>query len=426
MQADDLRHGMAAKHHTLFPHAMTIPEARLAIAGAEGFRETVKGDYTLFNYDFCFKGSFPDPSSAPDLATAYLWKVRRECRGLVFSTVTGQILSRRYHKFFNIGELPETEPHRIDLTRPHVVLEKMDGMLVAPLMTNNQIKLGSKAGVTDVSSTLEDDFLSTSKIDFVDFCRTWMTRGFTPMFEFCSTRQPIVINYAKDNLVLTGMRDNITGEYMPYQDMLASAQAHNVPCIKAKTFAKPVHDAAELVRLIKGEEGVEGYVLRFDDGVMYKIKSEWYINLHKGNRTYNMSEKDIWAMIIDGELDDTVYIPADKRERLNEFAKELLLALNRTARGIEAVVENAKKRGLKKKEFVFEMGAGSFPCPRPLYFAVFDGKQTAIKVVMQYIRDNLTSSSALDKIRPLAENLRWNGPDIRTVGGGLPAPGTDL
>jgi hypothetical protein len=32
------------------------------------------------------------------------------------------------------------------------------------------------------------------------------------------------------------MRDNITGEYMPYSDMLASAQAHNVPCIKAKTF----------------------------------------------------------------------------------------------------------------------------------------------------------------------------------------------
>jgi hypothetical protein len=34
---------------------------------------------------------------------------------------------------------------------------------------------------------------------------------------------------------------------------------------------------------------------------------------------------------------------------------------------------------------------------------VFDGKQTAIKVVMQYIRDNLMSSSALDKVLALLD-----------------------
>lgn len=38
-----------------------------------------------------------------------------------------QVISRRLHKFFNIGELPETEPEKIDINRPHIILEKMDG-----------------------------------------------------------------------------------------------------------------------------------------------------------------------------------------------------------------------------------------------------------------------------------------------------------
>lgn len=72
----------------LFPRNMTLTEAREAIKDAPGFRETKKGDVILFNYDFAFKGSFPDPASEADPKKAYLLKVRRECRGLIFSEST--------------------------------------------------------------------------------------------------------------------------------------------------------------------------------------------------------------------------------------------------------------------------------------------------------------------------------------------------
>ena len=64
---------------------MTLAEARAAIKDAPGFRETKKGDVILFNYDFAFKGSFPDPATQASPKLAYLMKVRRECRGLIFS-----------------------------------------------------------------------------------------------------------------------------------------------------------------------------------------------------------------------------------------------------------------------------------------------------------------------------------------------------
>ena len=64
------------------------------------------------------------------------WKIRRECRGLIFHAETGKLLSRRFHKFFNVNELDETDAEVIDLSKPYVLLEKLDGSFIAPYFTN--------------------------------------------------------------------------------------------------------------------------------------------------------------------------------------------------------------------------------------------------------------------------------------------------
>lgn len=114
----------------------------------------------VVNYDFCFRATFPDPKRAPDAATARLLAVRRyikfdfyeycvlfelvgarvtvcprgtqhfsECRGIIFCEKTGQVLARRFHKFFNVNEQDETQAELIDLARPHFILEKADGFV---------------------------------------------------------------------------------------------------------------------------------------------------------------------------------------------------------------------------------------------------------------------------------------------------------
>ena len=62
------------------------------------------------------------------------WEIRRECRGIAFCTKTGEVLSRPYQKFFNIGEKPETQIDKINLYEPHVILEKLDGSMVLSLI----------------------------------------------------------------------------------------------------------------------------------------------------------------------------------------------------------------------------------------------------------------------------------------------------
>lgn len=181
----------------------------------------------------------------------------RERLTSVFHNVA-QVISRRLHKFFNISELPETEPEKVDIGRPHIILEKMDGYvmlritcmqhlltdhrlarcLVAPFMSEGRIRFGSKMGVTEMSVRMEETHLARCDIDYYSFAKLWLgeaalksfaefgsnglthllttvplsaDRGFTPIFEYCSAQHQIVVGYEEDFLMLLAMRHNTTG-----------------------------------------------------------------------------------------------------------------------------------------------------------------------------------------------------------------------
>jgi len=60
--------------------------------------------------------------------------IRRECRGLIFDAKTGELLSRRFHKFFNINEKEESMLENMtDLSGGHIILEKLDGSMIGTI-----------------------------------------------------------------------------------------------------------------------------------------------------------------------------------------------------------------------------------------------------------------------------------------------------
>jgi hypothetical protein len=61
--------------------------------------------------------------------------------------------------------------------------------------------------------------------------------------------------------------------------MLASAQKYNVPIVKlwaSEEGSNSIKDFEDFMKKIKSEKGIEGCVVRFADGNMYKVKTEWY------------------------------------------------------------------------------------------------------------------------------------------------------
>jgi len=158
-------------------------------------------------------------------------KIRRECRGLIFDTATGKLLSRPYHKFFNVGEREETAINKINLYEPHVVLEKLDGSMIRPIPTKEGFRLATKAGITDVAMNAE--VFIADKTNYRQFILEMIDDRKTAIFEWCSRKNRVVVDYPEDQLILTGIRDKENGNYVPYYKMASIASYANIPVVKA-------------------------------------------------------------------------------------------------------------------------------------------------------------------------------------------------
>jgi RNA ligase len=202
-----------------FPKLQHLDEVRAVVKDAKEFIIAEREWGFVVNYLVSGPDTFPGVHTAggsPRMrAEATRAKaIRRECRGLIFDK-SGQLISRPYHKFFNVNERDETQIDRIDLGQPHVILEKLDGSMVRPVPIGDAYRLGTKMGVTDVSMQAEVWLVDHPNYD--QFIRECLSNGLTPIFEWVSRKQRIVIDYPEDNLILTAIRNNFTGEYLPYE-----------------------------------------------------------------------------------------------------------------------------------------------------------------------------------------------------------------
>lgn len=277
-----------------FPVIQTINDVLPHIEGRTEFKVTVKDSYTVINYVVCKDDTF-------DLnANGITGAMRRECRGLIFDTHTGAIISRPFHKFFNLFEREETQPSVVDITQPHIIMEKMDGSMIRPFMLNGHIRLGTKMGITDVAMQAET-FLaghegSEAAYDFMQECINY---NITPLFEFVAPDNKIVLEYTESDLVLLAMRNNITGDYIDPPKF--------APFNKPEEYGEVDNNLLGFATGIKGEEDREGVVIRFADGHMMKIKNDWYVRIHKVKDLVR-SERHIINLILNNELDDVLPI----------------------------------------------------------------------------------------------------------------------
>ena len=192
-----------------FPVIKNISQVLPLIAERKEFIVAERdGDVTIVNYVVMTGDTFPPVVTEADA-------ILRELRGMIFKTSTGEVLARRYHKFFNCGERDETQIGEIDFTQPHVILEKLDGSMITPFMTTDGIRWGTKMGATDVAIPVEK--FVAARPQYVEFAKFCIEQGWTPIFEWTSRQQTIVIDYPEDNLILTAVRNNVTGEYLPYE-----------------------------------------------------------------------------------------------------------------------------------------------------------------------------------------------------------------
>ena len=393
-----------------FPYITNISDVLPAIEGRDEFVVAEKEGYTVINYNVMMADTFPDvgeigaASTSEDLdrlIERYDAMARRECRGIIFDSKTGDIIRRPFHKFFNVNEREETQDHVIDLSRPHAILEKLDGSMIAPFIVNGQMIWGTKMGATDVAKPVEE-FVNAYPA-YIEFAKWVIECGYTPIFEWCSRKQRIVLDYKEDWLILTAARNMNTGEYRSYKWMTDVTVGYGIPVVRQWEIGIEMdnHTMRSFVDYVRDLEDLEGFVVRFDNGHMLKLKCHWYLQIHKAKEAI-LQDRNIVELILEEHLDDVkAHLPAEDRDRLTQFESDFNVRVGIVVQDILDIMGELDDSNIDRKTFAIEMAPQICPYMRPIIFKNFDGC-TIGKVfedVRNTIRNNLTKTAKYEAIR---------------------------
>ena len=377
-----------------FPKIQTIQDVLPHIQGRDEFVVAERDSYTVINYVVSMSDTF-EMSGPDDLTGA----IRRECRGLIFDKA-GVLISRPFHKFFNVNEREETQMNVIDLGQSHVIMEKMDGSMIRPLVVNGCLRLATKMGVTEVAMAAEVYLASRKDSGEI---MNWMERcvkiGLTPIFEFIAPTNQIVISYSKSDLVLLAIRHNETGNYLVEQNSTPSGLT------RVPVYGSVEGNLADYVARQRAAEGREGDIIRFADGHMLKVKNDWYVRIHKTVDKIRF-DRHIVELILNEEIDDAIpMLPPHEAERVRKFELRFADRLHTLIAGYDRYYHTVLASGLDRKRYAQEwmpsiQKSDSFA---PNYVFGRFGNRDGRKMIIDHIEKHLTTNVRWD------ECARWMG-----------------
>lgn len=386
-----------------FPVDITLDEVRSVIKqhnmniGADAFIEADRGDLVIFNYVVAFENSFPEVGDDRFKA------IVRECRGITFDKASGKVVNRKFHKFFNVNEKDETQIHAVDWSRPHKVLEKLDGSMITPLYIDGEVKWATKMGMTEVAEKVYS--FTDNRVEYIEFCIAMIANGYTPIFEWCSRKQKIVIDYPEDRLVLTAIRCNSSGRYETYESMVELAEQYDIDVVRA--LPGSAENIQQFLDEAKDVEGEEGYIIRFDDGHMVKVKGMWYVQIHKTKESIQ-SEKNVWQLILNDRIDDAKsFMDEGDRAAVSAYHDAFEHAVDKAAHSLyERVMALKGEVNGDRKEFATKHLQSFSALEKPMVFRIWDGFDP-VDVMKEYLAKNSGSGPKIDNVRPLLDGLSW-------------------
>lgn len=370
-----------------------LNEALNAIKDKPEFNFQEKDGYSVIDYNIQTLTTFVGRDERET-------EILQNLRGACFDS-SGNIVRLPFHKFHNLNECAGYMESDIDFNAPHYIMEKLDGSMIAPVRIGNKYRLGTRAGVTDVSMIAET-WLSEQPEEFQkrydDLIEEMLLLGLTPIFEFCSRMNKVVIDHPEPHLTLIAVRENSTGIYQPKSLLETLGMSFNIPVVKFHT--------PEVFATVKGWEDSEGIVVAFENGKRVKIKADAYVLRHRAKDMIRF-EKDVVRIILEDKLDDVLpIVDADVRTNLLEFAEWLKNTIITDESAMKQIVDSLRMICHSKKEFAMTVNERiEFKIISSFLFKVYDGKEPEIK---EYLLKNCSSSANIERaFQSLGYTKRW-------------------
>lgn len=341
-----------------FPTINHIADVLPAIKDKPEFIVVTKPEgYTVINYAYASGDTF-------DINNPMLM----ECRGLIFDTNTGKLLRRAFHKFFNLGEKEWTR--NIDLSKPHRIEEKLDGSMITPIMLDGEVYWTTKMGITDVSLKCQD-YVDGSLFGYIDLAKFCIKHNATPIFEWCDKNTPIVIKHKENSLTLLAIRDNYTGNYYPRNYIVNNCSFFSVPFIGGANTEIELEELSEKVKILDDTEGI---VINFDDGHRIKVKTDWYVGIHRF-KDETSSLRKLVKLILEGKIDDALpALPDTDRKEVETKVDKFWTWFNMQVHALELINLQHTSKFLTKKELALHLQQAKTPrWLNAIYYRTYEG-----------------------------------------------------
>ncbi len=302
------------------------------IEGNKHFKVLEQGDFVKVFYRY----------NAPKVFDSSL---KRELRGITFRKSTKEVVSRPFHKFFNVDEHEETRKENL-LEKEFIAREKFDGTMVHFFLEGEKIAVATQKSFDAPQLKRVKEIVKRNE-KLSSFIRNVLSKGYTPIFEFVSPEYQIVIPYDEEQLILTEIRNNRTGRYF------LERYEHQIDVTVARKVGKGTFKDFESA--LENKEFVEGFVLKNFDReepfpLFVKLKSPWYYDRHYAfTYLHNVPTHKLFLLYLQGKWDDffsRVTNEELKRRRLSEL--ENLVGIYEKALNL---VESAKSEDeIRKRE----------------------------------------------------------------------------
>jgi RNA ligase len=263
-----------------------------------------------------------------------------ELRGITFVFNKDGSLYRRFilmEKFFNLNENDSTQFDKLNSKSIKSVYEKIDGSIISFIeLPNGKILAKSKTSFESPQSKLAQKIFNEND-SIKTIVKSYLKNDITPIFELISPQNQIVLRYKMDELVLLKLRNNKTGEYLPIDSV-----NHKLPMKFYLTLD-------ELVNLSHTKENTEGWIVEFSDSQKIKIKTKWYLTLHKAMTETSYREDSLIEMIIDEKIDDLLCMldsGSDARKFVDETITKTRLKISKLSNDVDLLL--SKYRGDRK------------------------------------------------------------------------------
>jgi len=267
----------------------------------------------------------------------------KELRGTAFYSEKGKedwkLFCRAYPKFFNLGEIPGDFTENNDIIESY---EKLDGSVIFFGSIKDKIIAKSKTSINSDQAKMAQDIFDNNE-DIKLFCSKMIDKGETPVFELVGPDNVIVLRYSKNELVLLGTVNNVTGKITTYENLnIRTAEVY-----KGYTWDKLL----EIQETAKPD--IEGFVVKTENGLV-KVKVKSYVQLHHLKDSVN-NTKTLATLILDDNLDDLLGSFRDEKDTIDyiiSMQDRISEQYNHLVKTVEDMYEETKH--LSRKEFAIK------------------------------------------------------------------------